>query len=52
MAPDKILPRLAAFLNATEKLTALRACIDPALHHTRPDPTRLAVTNGNGKSGM
>jgi hypothetical protein len=50
-SPDKILPRLAAFLNATDKLAGLRACIDPALHRTRADVTRLALTNDNGKSG-
>ena len=50
-SPDKILPQLAAFLNAADKLAAMRACIDPALHHTRADTTRLAVTNSNGKSG-
>ena len=50
-SPDKILPQLAAFLNVADKLAAMRACIDPALHHTRADTTRLAVTNSNGKSG-
>jgi hypothetical protein len=33
--PDKILPQLADFLSATDKLPAMRACIDPALHRTR-----------------
>ena len=39
-SPDKILPELAAFLNATDKLAAMRACVDPALHRTRGDTTR------------
>jgi hypothetical protein len=39
-SPDKILPQLAAFLNAADKLAAMRACIDPALHHTRADMQR------------
>jgi hypothetical protein len=33
--PDEILPQLAGFLGTTEKLPALRACIDPALHRAR-----------------
>jgi len=33
--PDEILPPLAAFLGATDKLAAMRACIDPALHRAR-----------------
>jgi hypothetical protein len=39
-SPDKILPQLAAFLNAADKLAAMRAYIDPALHHTRADMQR------------
>ena len=33
--PDQILPQLAGFLGMTEKLPAMRACIDPALHRAR-----------------
>jgi tetratricopeptide (TPR) repeat protein len=33
--PDKILPQLAGFLGTTDKLPAMRACIDPALHRAR-----------------
>jgi tetratricopeptide (TPR) repeat protein/arylsulfatase A-like enzyme len=33
--PDEILPQLAAFLGATGKLAAMRACVSPALHHVR-----------------
>ena len=33
--PDEILPQLAGFLGVTEKLPAMRACIDPALHRAR-----------------
>ena len=33
--PEKVLPQLAAFLNAADKLTAMRACIDPTLHRSR-----------------
>jgi hypothetical protein len=33
--PDKILPQLAGFLGVTDKLPAMRACIDPALHRAR-----------------
>ena len=32
---DKILPQVAAFLGVSEKLSAMRACIDPTLHRTR-----------------
>ena len=39
--PDKILPQLAAFLGTTDKLAAMRACIDPALHHARNKPPRV-----------
>lgn len=30
--PDQMLPQLAAFLGTSNKLLAMRACIDPALH--------------------
>jgi hypothetical protein len=30
--PDEILPQLADFLGVSDKLPAMRACIDPALH--------------------
>jgi tetratricopeptide (TPR) repeat protein len=33
--PEEILPQLAAFLGATDKLDAMRACIDPTLHRAR-----------------
>jgi hypothetical protein len=33
--PDEILPQLAGFLGVADKLPAMRACIDPALHRTR-----------------
>jgi len=33
--PDEILPELGAFLGVTDKLPAMRACIDPTLHRTR-----------------
>jgi hypothetical protein len=46
-SPDKILSQLAAFLNATDKLAAMRACIDPALHRTRADSTRLPVASAS-----
>jgi len=33
--PEEILPQLAAFLGTEDKLEAMRACIDPALHRAR-----------------
>jgi hypothetical protein len=33
--PGEILPQLAAFLGTIDKLEAMRACIDPALHRAR-----------------
>jgi len=33
--PDEILPELGAFLGVTDKLPAMRACIDPTVHRTR-----------------
>ena len=33
--PDQILPQVAAFLGLADKLPAMRACIDPALHRAR-----------------
>ena len=33
--PDQILPQVAGFLGVTDKLPAMRACIDPALHRAR-----------------
>jgi tetratricopeptide (TPR) repeat protein len=33
--PDEILPQVAAFLSSTNKLSAMRACIDPSLHRVR-----------------
>jgi tetratricopeptide (TPR) repeat protein len=32
---DQILPQVATFLRTTDKLPAMRACIDPALHRAR-----------------
>jgi tetratricopeptide (TPR) repeat protein len=36
---DQILPQLANFLGTTDRLPAMRACIDPALHRTRNSRT-------------
>ena len=33
--PEEVLPQLAGFLGVADKVTAMRACIDPGLHHTR-----------------
>jgi tetratricopeptide (TPR) repeat protein/arylsulfatase A-like enzyme len=33
--PDQILPQVAGFLGIVNKLSAMRACIDPALHRAR-----------------
>jgi tetratricopeptide (TPR) repeat protein len=33
--PDQILPQVAGFVSVADKLPAMRACIDPALHRTR-----------------
>ena len=33
--PEEILPQIADFLGMLEKLAAMRACIDPALHRAR-----------------
>ena len=33
--PDQILPQVAGFLGVTDKLSAMRACIDPALYRAR-----------------
>ena len=33
--PDEVLPQLAGFLGMTDRLPAMRACIDPALHRAR-----------------
>jgi len=33
--PDEVLPRIAGFLGASDKLAAMRACVDPALHRAR-----------------
>jgi hypothetical protein len=33
--PDDIVPRLAQFLDITDKIPAMRACIDPALYRVR-----------------
>jgi len=33
--PDEVLPQLAGFLGVTDKLPAMRACIDPTLHRAR-----------------
>jgi hypothetical protein len=33
--PDEILPQVAGFLGVADKLPAMRACIDPALHRER-----------------
>jgi hypothetical protein len=37
--PDQILPQLAGFLGTTEKLPAMRACIDRALHRAQKTGT-------------
>jgi hypothetical protein len=36
--PDQILPQLAGFFDVADKLPAMRACIDPALHRARKRP--------------
>ena len=41
--PDEILPQLAEFLAATDKLPAMRACIDPALHRARAEPAAVTL---------
>jgi hypothetical protein len=33
--PDEMLPQVAGFLGVTEKVSAMRVCIDPALHRAR-----------------
>ena len=33
--PDEILPQIAGFLGASDKVGVMRACIDPALHRAR-----------------
>ena len=33
--PDQILPQVAGFLGIVNKLSAMRACIDPTLHRER-----------------
>ena len=33
--PDEILPHVAGFLGVADKVPAMRACIDPALHRAR-----------------
>jgi tetratricopeptide (TPR) repeat protein len=33
--PDEILPQIAGFLGVADKVSAMRACIDPALHRAR-----------------
>jgi tetratricopeptide (TPR) repeat protein len=33
--PDQILPQIAGFLGVADKVHAMRACIDPALHRAR-----------------
>jgi tetratricopeptide (TPR) repeat protein len=38
--PDETLLQLARFLGSTYKLPAMRACIDPALHHARNETSR------------
>jgi hypothetical protein len=30
--PDEVLPQVATFLGTTDRLRAMRACVDPALH--------------------
>jgi hypothetical protein len=32
--PDQILPQVAGFLSVADKLSAMHACIHPALHRT------------------
>jgi tetratricopeptide (TPR) repeat protein len=39
--PDQILPQVAGFLSVADKLPAMRACIDPALHRARKTGTSL-----------
>jgi LPS sulfotransferase NodH len=41
--PDQILPQLAGFLGVPDKLPAMRACIDPALHRARQTGPPLRV---------
>jgi LPS sulfotransferase NodH len=53
---DEILPEIATFLGATDKIPAMRACIDPALHRARNE-TSTAHSNHHGvavglKSGI
>jgi hypothetical protein len=48
--PDEILPQLAGFLGTTDKLPAMRACIDPALHRARNE-TSTGRLNPPGPTG-
>jgi hypothetical protein len=33
--PDEILPKIAGFLGAPDRISAMRSCIDPELHRAR-----------------
>ena len=37
--PEEILPQVARFIGVADKLPAMRACIDPALHRARKTGT-------------
>ena len=43
--PDEVLPQIAGFLDLTDKLPAMRACIDPGLHRARKTGPPLSVTD-------
>jgi len=43
--PDQVLPQVAGFLSVADKLPAMRACIDPALHRTRKTGPPSRVTD-------
>jgi hypothetical protein len=43
--PDKVLPRVADFLGVPDKVPAMRACIDPALHRAQKKGRRLGATD-------
>ena len=43
--PDQILPQVAGFLSVADKLPAMRACIDPALHRTRRTERPSRITD-------
>jgi predicted Zn-dependent protease len=45
---EKVLPELASFVGVADKLSAMRACINPALHRTREVLTRLTMQSYGG----